>query len=77
MKTIKIVPIQDELTEEQLCEICNDYNVIIEVSTRKFFSVYSPGNNKNTERNFDWSNTKYEYCEEMSDYEKSRPDEEN
>jgi len=76
MKTIKIVPTQTELTEEQLCEICNEYDVIIEVSDNRLFSVYSPGNSKHTERDFSWSNMKHEYCEEISEYEKSRPTDE-
>jgi len=73
MKTIKIVQIKDELTEEELCEICNEYNVVIEIINDNIFSVYSPGGNKATKRGFDWSNLKYEHCDEISNYEKSRP----
>lgn len=68
------------LTDEQWSEIANDYGVVVEINDGNTYTCYSPRCPKYKNDHFldnTFRNDVYEMCEEMSDYEKSRPTDED
>lgn len=81
MTHITINTLGKTLSDEDWCDIANDYGVVISIYEGSTFTQYSPGQHTKHVANCGIGNTfrndVYEFCEEISDYEKSRPTDED